>query len=182
MYVYVSAEIPGQGHRYPYRPEWAATAEPISEQQQPRLQNTCDRLPLPLPQQCNESWWSKSAKTWASRPAGGYSVCQWPTPFRDIFILTDQASTWPFPRPLAAAAAVASVMSDSVQPHRRQPTRLRRLWDSPGKNTGVGCHFLLQLLYSKVNQLYIYIYPLFFVFPSHFSHNKVLSRVPWVIQ
>ena len=33
-------------------------------------------------------------------------------------------------------------MSDSVQPHRRQPTRLRRPWDSPGKNTGVGCHSL----------------------------------------
>ena len=29
-----------------------------------------------------------------------------------------------------------------VRPHRRQPTRLPRLWDSPGKNTGVGCHFL----------------------------------------
>ena len=37
-----------------------------------------------------------------------------------------------------------SVMSDSVRPQRRQPTRLRRPWDSPGKNTGVGCHFLLQ--------------------------------------
>ena len=35
-------------------------------------------------------------------------------------------------------------MSDSVRPHRRQPTRLCRPWDSPGKNTGVGCHFLLQ--------------------------------------
>ena len=35
-------------------------------------------------------------------------------------------------------------MSDSVQPHRRQPTRLPRPWNSPGKNTGVGCHFLLQ--------------------------------------
>ena len=32
----------------------------------------------------------------------------------------------------------------SVRPHRRQPTRLPRPWDSPGKNTGVGCHFLLQ--------------------------------------
>ena len=31
-----------------------------------------------------------------------------------------------------------------VRPHRRQPTRLPRPWDSPGKNTGVGCHFLLQ--------------------------------------
>ena len=36
--------------------------------------------------------------------------------------------------------------SNSVQPHRRQPTRLPRLWDSPGKNTGVGCHFLLQCM------------------------------------
>ena len=39
---------------------------------------------------------------------------------------------------------VASVMSDSVRPHRRQPTRLPRPRDSPDKNTGVGCHFLLQ--------------------------------------
>ena len=35
-------------------------------------------------------------------------------------------------------------MSDPVQPQRWQPTRLPRPWDSPGKNTGVGCHFLLQ--------------------------------------
>ena len=35
-------------------------------------------------------------------------------------------------------------MSDSVRPHRRQPPRLRCPWDSPGKNTGVGCHFLVQ--------------------------------------
>ena len=40
-------------------------------------------------------------------------------------------------------------MSDSVRPHRRQPTRLLRPWDSPGKNTGVGCHFLLQCMKVK---------------------------------
>ena len=40
-------------------------------------------------------------------------------------------------------------MSDSVQPHRWQPTRLRRPWDSPGSNTGVGCHFLLQCMKVK---------------------------------
>ena len=40
-------------------------------------------------------------------------------------------------------------MSDSVRPHRRQPTRLRRPWDSPGKNPGVGCHFLLQCMKVK---------------------------------
>jgi len=39
---------------------------------------------------------------------------------------------------------VTSVVSDSVRPHKRQPTRLPRPWDSPGKNTGVGCHALLQ--------------------------------------
>ena len=40
-------------------------------------------------------------------------------------------------------------MSDSVRPHRRQPTGLPHPWDSPGKNTGVGCHFLLQCMKVK---------------------------------
>ena len=40
-------------------------------------------------------------------------------------------------------------MSDSVRPHRLQPTRLPCPWDSPGKNTGVGCHFLLQCMKVK---------------------------------
>ena len=40
-------------------------------------------------------------------------------------------------------------MSDSVQLQRRQPTRLPYPWDSPGKNTGVGCHFLLQCMKVK---------------------------------
>ena len=40
-------------------------------------------------------------------------------------------------------------MSDSVRPHRHQPTRLPRPWDSPGKNTGVGCHILLQWMKVK---------------------------------
>ena len=40
-------------------------------------------------------------------------------------------------------------MSYSVQPHIRQPTRLPRPWDSPAKNTGVGCHFLLQCMKVK---------------------------------
>ena len=56
-------------------------------------------------------------------------------------------------------------MSDSVWPHRHQPTRLPYPWDSPGKNTGVGCHFLLQCMKVK-------------------SERKSLSRVrllatPW---
>ena len=37
-----------------------------------------------------------------------------------------------------------SVLSDSLQPHGLQSARLFCTWDFPGKNTGVGCHFLLQ--------------------------------------
>ena len=44
---------------------------------------------------------------------------------------------------------VASVVSNSVRPQRRQPTRLLCPWDSAGKNTGVGCHFLLQCMKVK---------------------------------
>ena len=50
----------------------------------------------------------------------------------------------------SAAAAAKSLQScQTVRPHRRQPTRLPRPWDSPGKNTGVGCHFLLQCMKVK---------------------------------
>ena len=44
---------------------------------------------------------------------------------------------------------VAPVVSDPVRPHKRQPTRLPRPWDSPDKNTGVGFHFLLQCMKVK---------------------------------
>ena len=40
-------------------------------------------------------------------------------------------------------------MSNSVRPHRQQPTRLPCPWDYPGKNTGVGCHFFLQCMKVK---------------------------------
>ena len=49
-------------------------------------------------------------------------------------------------------------MSDSVRPQRRRPTRLPHPWDSPGKDTGVGCHFLFQCMKVK-------------------SESEVLSRV-----
>ena len=50
----------------------------------------------------------------------------------------------------AAAAAAKSLQSClTVRPHRQQPTKLLRPWDSPGKNTGVGCHFLLQCMKVK---------------------------------
>ena len=49
----------------------------------------------------------------------------------------------------AAAAAKSLESSPTLRPHRRQPTRLPHPWDSPGKNTGVGCHFLLQCMKVK---------------------------------
>ena len=49
----------------------------------------------------------------------------------------------------AAAAATAAKSLQSCPTHRRQPGRLPRPWDSPGKNTGVGCHFLLQCMKVK---------------------------------
>ena len=59
-------------------------------------------------------------------------------------------------RLLAAAAAAAKSLQlgpTLCDPHRRQPTRLPRPWDSLGKNTGVGCHFLLQCMKVKVKSL-----------------------------
>ena len=49
----------------------------------------------------------------------------------------------------AAAKLLQSCLTLCVRPHRRQPTRLPSPWDSPGKNTGVGCHFLLQCVKVK---------------------------------
>ena len=54
-----------------------------------------------------------------------------------------------FPWRIQKCCQVASVVSNSVGPHRRQPTRLPRPWESPGKITGVGCHFLLQRMKVK---------------------------------
>ena len=50
-----------------------------------------------------------------------------------------------------AAAAAAKLLQScpTLRPHRRQPARLLRPWDSPGKNTGVGCLFLLQCMKVK---------------------------------
>ena len=52
-----------------------------------------------------------------------------------------------------AAAAKSRQSCPTLQPYRRQPTRLPCPWDSPGKNTGVGCHFLLQYAKVKVKSL-----------------------------
>ena len=73
-------------------------------------------------------------------------------------------------------------MSDSVRPHRRQPTRLRHPWDSPGKNTGVGCHFLLQCIKvkseSEVSQSCLTLgYPMDCSLPGSSIHGIFQARV-----
>ena len=72
-------------------------------------------------------------------------------------------------------------MSNSVQPHRRQPTRLPRPWVSPGKNTGVGCHFLLQCVKvkseSEVAQYPTLRDPMDHSLPDSSIHGTVQARV-----
>ena len=62
-------------------------------------------------------------------------------------------------------------MSDSVRPHRRQPIRLPRPWDSPGKNTRVGCLFLL------LNSLYDLL--LSGSHPTVNTHPGLPRKAPW---
>ena len=73
-------------------------------------------------------------------------------------------------------------MSDSLRPHRQKPTRLPRPWDSPGKDTGVGCHFLLQCMKVKsereVAQLCpILSNPMDFSLPGSSIHGIFQARV-----
>ena len=80
-------------------------------------------------------------------------------------------------------------MSDSVRPHRRQPTRLPRPWDSPGKNTGVGCHFVLQCMKVKSEsevaqcaRLLATPWTTYLAPPSMgFSRQEYHSGVPWTL-
>ena len=74
-------------------------------------------------------------------------------------------------------------MSDSVRPHRRQPTRLPRRWDSPGKNTGVGCHFLLQCMKVKSEREVAQLWPTLCdpmdcSLPGSSVHGIFQARVP----
>ena len=75
-------------------------------------------------------------------------------------------------------------MSDSVRLHRRQPTRPHRPWDSPGKNTGVGCHFLLQYMKvkSEVSQPCLTLSnPMDCSLPGSSAHGILQARVlEWV--
>ena len=73
-------------------------------------------------------------------------------------------------------------MSDSVRFHRQQPTRLPHPWDSPGKNTGVGCHFLLQCMKVKsesdvTQSCPTLSYPMDYSLPGSSIHGIFQARV-----
>ena len=70
-------------------------------------------------------------------------------------------------------------MSDSVRPHRRQPTRLPRPWDSPGKNTGVGCHFLLQWHISKASVLQHSAFFTVQLLHPYMTTGKTIALIRW---
>ena len=72
---------------------------------------------------------------------------------------------------------VASVVSDSWQPHGLQPTRLLHPWDFPGKSTGVGCHCLLRHIY-----IYTYTYKTFQICSIIGYDYKMLSIVSCTMQ
>ena len=66
----------------------------------------------------------------------------------ESWIFGEGPNPWLFCR-YAALAAKSLHSCPTLRPQRRQPTRLPCPWDSPGKNTGVGCHFLLQCMKVK---------------------------------
>ena len=74
-----------------------------------------------------------------------------------------------------AHLASHSRMSNSLRPYRRQPTRLPRPWDSPDKNTGVGCYFLLQGMKVKSESEVAQSYPT--LWPHGLQPTRLLH--PW---
>ena len=87
---------------------------------------------------------------------------------------------------LATAAAKLLQSCPTLRPHRRQPTRLLRPWDSPGKNTEVGCHFLLQCMKVKSESEVAHSCPTLhnpidFSLPGSSIHGSFQARVlEWV--
>ena len=86
-------------------------------------------------------WYSLRLVLWLSRVLESVLLLQklWAW-----FLVRNKDSTSGLLWDCCCCCQVTSVVSDTVWPHRRQPTRFPHPWDSPGKSTGVGCHFLLQ--------------------------------------
>ena len=128
----------------------------------------------------NDSWYWTPPSATAAAPAPAVSLQSCPTLCDPIdgsppvslsleFSRQEHWSGLPFPSPVYESEKWKwshSVMSDSLQSHGLQPTRLLHPWDFPGKSTGVGCHCLLQL--SALGHIKPHEY-------LHFSHNSLGS-------
>ena len=93
-----------------------------------------------------EYWNGLPCDALADLPDSGIKLTSFISPALAGRFFTTGATGKPHSYHCCCCCKVTSVVSDSVRPHRPQPTRLPRPWDSPGKNTGAGCHFLLQCM------------------------------------
>ena len=69
-----------------------------------------------------------------------------------------------------------SVVSDSLQPHRLQPTRLLRPWDIPSKSTGVGCH-CLKVYFSSLVSIFYFLNSSSLMVVPHLSQPQTSERI-----
>ena len=104
--------------------------------------------PVFLPGESHEQKSLEGHSPWGSRVRHNWATNTF-TKVKNICSKSQIVSSAQILQTCCCCCWVASGASDSVRPHRRQPTRLHRPWDSPGKNTGVGCHFLLQCMKVK---------------------------------
>ena len=89
-----------------------------------------------------------------------------------------------FPPPVPLCNILSrSVMSDCLQPHGLQPTRLLCPWDFPGKSTGVGCYFLLQgiFLTQGSNPCLLHCRQMLYHLSHQGTHHNILSS-PFLVQ
>ena len=106
--------------------------------------NTCWRNPDPTTITANTPEWTVSRLYQRMSLDNDFGVQAWENSSKFLYNIWFELV-----QSCCCCCQVASVESDSVGPQRRQPTRLPRPWDSPGKNNGVCCHFLLQCMKVK---------------------------------
>ena len=152
-----SGKSPGEGIGYPLQYSWASlVAQTVKNLPGLRrspggghgnpLQYSCLKNPHGLRSLVGYSLWGHKEWDMTKHTSGvQLLVNPWTAARHSSLSLLLRAAA----AAAAAAAEVTSVVSDSVWPHRQQPARLHRPWDSPGKNAGVGCHFPLQCMKVK---------------------------------
>ena len=122
----------------------------------------------------------RNATLWSS-----LATMQWKETVNPWAAVFEKGETFTCPFTKAAVAAAKSLQScPTVRPHTGQPTRFPHPWDSPGKNRGMGCHFLLQCmkLKSVLSRVWLLVIPWTEAYqappPIGFSGQEYWSGVP----